>query len=147
MHYIIVMTCFCIGIAIIDLKTYRIPDILLGFFALVMLIYEGRQPSSIIIAKLAAAMLSFLLFAAVWRYSQGIGFGDVKYAALLGYLLGPDKLPFAFLVTAFLGILIYFCGIILLHWPKTTKIPYAPFLSAGAIMAVSINQNLTVGIQ
>jgi len=147
MYYTMIMTCFCIIIAIIDLKTYRIPDVLLGFFALVMLVYEGRQPPSIILTRLVAATFSFLLFAAVWYYSHGLGFGDVKYAFLLGYLLGPKRLVYAFIFTAFLGVFIYFLGVILFRWPKTTKIPYAPFLSAGAIMAVSINQTLTTGIQ
>jgi len=144
MYYNIIMTCFCIGIAIIDLKTCRIPNVLLVFFALVILIMQGNQTYELIISRLTAAAVSFLIFGAVWYYSRGIGFGDVKYAALLGYLLGPDKLPFAFLVTAFLGIFIFFGGIILFHWPKTTKIPYAPFLSAGAVMAFFVNPN-TVG--
>jgi Flp pilus assembly protein protease CpaA len=141
------MACFCIGIAIVDLKTYRIPDILLAFFALVMLVIEGSQPYAHIMAKFAAAAVSFIIFGAVWRYSQGIGFGDVKYAALLGYLLGPEKIVYAFITTAFLGFFIYLIGVLLFRWPKTTKIPYAPFLSAGAIMALSINLNTAGGIQ
>jgi len=141
MYYAIIITCFCIGIAIIDTKTYRIPDVLLVFFAMIMLIVQGTQTYTLIISRITAAAVSFLIFGAVWHYSHGIGFGDVKYAALLGYLLGLDKLPLAFLITASLGVFVFLTGIILFRWPKTTKIPYAPFLSAGAIMAVFVNPN------
>jgi leader peptidase (prepilin peptidase)/N-methyltransferase len=129
--------CFCIVIAIVDLKTYRIPDALLVFFVLFMVITEWGQPYTLVITRLVAAMLSFLLFAVIWLYSKGIGFGDVKFAAVLGYLLGYEGLVQAFFITAVLGIIIYLTGIVLFHWPKTTKIPFAPFMSAGAIMSIT----------
>jgi prepilin signal peptidase PulO-like enzyme (type II secretory pathway) len=132
--YNFILICFCIGIAIIDLKTFRIPNFMLAAFALVVIIMEGSLQYSVLIERLGAALVSFVIFSAVWYYSKGIGFGDVKYAALLGYILGPEKLMSAFLITAFLGIFIYLIGILLLRWEKTTKIPYAPFLSAGAIL-------------
>jgi len=144
MHYVIVMTCFCIGIAIYDLKTYRIPDALLVSFALVMIITQRNQTYPPVTSRIIAASVSFLIFAAVWYYSRGIGFGDVKYAALLGYFLGPDMLPLAYITTAFLGIFIFSLGVLLFRWPKTTKIPFAPFLSAGALMAVFVN-HITAG--
>ena len=139
------MSFFCIGIAIFDVITYRIPDILLIFFALVMIIIGGSQPHTTLILNLTAASVAFLLFGTVWYFSHGIGLGDVKYAALLGYLLGPERLALAFIITALLGIIIYSLGILLFHWPKTKKIPYAPFLSAGAIISLFYNQNLTGG--
>ena len=137
MYYVIIVTCFCIAIAIIDLKTFRIPDALLAFFALFLVITEGNQPYMLLIGRLAAAMLAFFLFAILWLYSKGIGFGDVKYAAVLGFLLGYERLIQAFLITAVLGIIIYLAGIILYRWPKTTKIPFAPFMSAGAIISIT----------
>jgi len=139
MHYVIVMTCFCVGIAIYDLKTYRIPDAFLVSFALVMIITQRNQTYPPATSRIIAAAVSFLIFAAVWHYSHGIGFGDVKYAALLGYFLGLDMLPLAFITTAFLGIFIFSLGVLLFRWPKTTKIPFAPFLSAGALVAVFVN--------
>jgi len=72
----------------------------------------------------------------VWYFTKGIGFGDVKYAALSGFILGVEKLVYAFLVTAFLGIIVYTTGIKVFKWPKTKKIPYAPFLSAGTIASL-----------
>jgi len=146
MYSVIVMACFCILIAVIDLKTYRIPDALLVSFAIVMTLMEGNQPYELMYLRLLTAIMSFLLFCAIWHYTKGIGFGDVKYAALLGYLLGPEMLIPAFIFTALLSFFVYFTGIIIYHWPKTLKIPYAPFLSAGAVMSIINNLNLTGGV-
>ncbi|MCL2762097.1 MAG: A24 family peptidase [Treponema sp.] len=144
--YTIIAICFCIVIAVIDIKTFRIPDVLLFSFALVLFFMEKSQPHTLLIARISTALIAFLLFGVVWYYSQGMGFGDVKYATLLGYLLGPDKLIQAFFYTALLSIVVYMLGIILFRWPKTTKIPFAPFLSAGAILALPINIQSITGV-
>jgi len=135
----LLVACFCLVIAVVDLKTYRIPDILLIAFVLAMVILEGSQPLAVVVTRLATALGVFLLFFAVWYFSGGMGLGDVKYAAVLGYLLGFDKIFQALVFTAFLSIAIYIVGILLFHWSKTTKIPFAPFLSAGAIVSVMGN--------
>jgi len=146
MFYTLIIICFLTGIAVFDLKTYRIPDVLLLLFAFVVIILEGWQPYTFFFLRLFAAVLSFLLFGIVWYFSRGIGFGDVKYACLLGYLLGPEKLVFAFVITAFLGIVVYLTVLFFFRWSKTKKIPYAPFLSAGAVASILINQNISGGI-
>jgi prepilin signal peptidase PulO-like enzyme (type II secretory pathway) len=135
--YIAITVCFCLGIAIFDLKTCRIPDILLIAFAFLIIVFDGSQPFAVAAARLVTALAVLLLFAAVWYFSRGMGLGDVKYAAVLGYILGPDRIIHALLFTAFLSIVIYVMGIFLFHWSKTVKIPFAPFLSAGAITAVT----------
>ena len=139
MYYTLVMTGFCLAIAVVDIKTFRIPDILLVVFALFIIILEERQSYLYTLVRFSSAMLSLLLFAAVWHYTQGMGLGDVKYATLLGYLLSPEKLTYAFITAALLGIIVYMIGVILFHWTKTTKIPFAPFLSAGAILALPVS--------
>jgi prepilin signal peptidase PulO-like enzyme (type II secretory pathway) len=136
--YAIVTATFCVVIALFDLKTYRIPDILLALFFLVMIIMEWSAPLELKIARYVTAVTVLLLFGVVWYFSRGMGLGDVKYAALLGYVLGPDRVIHAFLCTALLGIIIYLSGILMFHWSKTTKIPFAPFLSAGAILALGV---------
>jgi len=137
---------FCILIAIIDLKSFRIPDILLVAFTAFVIILEGSQAFTLFVFRFAVASGAFLLFGGVWYFTRGIGFGDVKYAALLGYVLGPGKIVSTFLITALLGIIVYAIGILLFSWPKTKKIPYAPFLSAGAIFSLIFNIDLIGGI-
>jgi Flp pilus assembly protein protease CpaA len=134
--YAIAIVCFCLGIAIFDLKTYRIPDILLVSFVIIMIILKENGPHIPDIARFTAALTALFIFGAVFYFSKGMGMGDVKYAAVLGYILGPDRLVHAFLYTALLSILIYLIGILLYRWPKTTKIQFAPFLSAGVILVL-----------
>jgi Flp pilus assembly protein protease CpaA len=134
--YTILMTAFCVGIALVDFKTYRIPDVLLASFVLALSIADRSLLLANVTIRLNTALAVFLLFAAVWYFSQGMGLGDVKYATVLGYLLGPDKIIQALLYTAFLSIIIYVMGIFLFRWTKTTKIPFAPFLSAGVILSI-----------
>jgi prepilin signal peptidase PulO-like enzyme (type II secretory pathway) len=134
--FTIVTVCFCVGIAIFDIKTYRIPDTLLILFALVVIVSNESKTLTNETERLAVATAVLLLFSAVWYYSRGMGLGDVKYAALLGYVLGLDGIIPALLYTALLSICIYVMGIILFHLPKTAKMPFAPFLSAGAVMVV-----------
>ncbi|MDR2965506.1 MAG: A24 family peptidase [Treponema sp.] len=130
--------CLCIGIALIDLKTYRIPDILLAFFVPVMFISDSSRAILPVSERVFTAFMAFIFFGAVWYFTNGIGFGDVKYAAVLGYVLGLERIFSAFIFTALLGIIIYAIGIIVYRWPKTTKIPFGPFLSAGAILSLGI---------
>jgi len=146
MYLATTMVCFCVGIAIFDLKTLRIPDIFLITFAVVMIIMEGSQTYTQLALRLAAAAGTFLLFGAVWYFTQGIGFGDVKYAALLGYLLGHSKIVPAFLFTALLSVIVYSIGVLFFAWSKTKKIPYAPFLSAGAVVSLIIDVNFIGGV-
>ena len=139
MYQTIVITFFCIVITIIDIKTYRIPDILLLIFFFTVIIMQGYQPYTHLIVKFSSSVITMLLFSAVWFYSRGIGLGDVKYAALLGYLLTPEKLIYTFISAAILCVIIYMIGVVLFRWSKITKIPFAPFLSAGVILALTVN--------
>jgi len=146
MNYTLVMICFFTAIAFVDIKIYRIPDLLLAAFAIVIIIIEGKLSYMVITDKFIAAAIAFFIFSFVWYFSHSMGFGDVKYAALLGYLLGCEKLVYAFLLTALAGFAVFFLGIMFFRWPKTTKIPFAPFMSAGAIIAINANFNLLGGI-
>jgi len=89
-----------------------------------------------IISRLLVSTIVLFLFSAVWYFSKGLGLGDVKYAALLGFILVPEILIKALFTTALLGLVVFMTGIFIFKWSKETKIPYAPFLSMGAIFAV-----------
>jgi len=132
----VVITIFCIVIAIYDLKTLRIPDAFIIIFSIAMILTERNILNYINVSHFAALTLSFLLFGSLWCYTQGIGFGDVKFASILGFFLGMENIVYAFFITACTGILIYLIGVLILQLPKNTKIPYAPFLSAGALFAI-----------
>jgi prepilin signal peptidase PulO-like enzyme (type II secretory pathway) len=134
--YAIVVTGFCTGIAAFDLKTYRIPDSLLALFVPVMLIPEKGRTDIPISGRLAASLAVLIIFGAVWYFSKGIGMGDVKYAAVLGFILSPDRLIPALLFTGIICIIVYSIGLFFCNWSKEARLPFAPFLSAGVIMSL-----------
>ena len=130
-----VVICFCTLIAIIDVKTYRIPDLLLVCFASFMALMYRHDPS--IMVRLASSLAALLIFGGIYISTRGMGFGDVKYAAVLGYILNFDRLVPAFFISALLALLVYLAGMLLFRWKKKVRIPFAPFLSCGAIAAIT----------
>ena len=129
-----VVICFCTLIAVIDVKTYRIPDLLLVCFAAVMAILYRDDP--LIMLRLFSSLTALLIFGAVFITTGGMGLGDVKYAVVLGYILNLDRLVPAFLISALLALMVYTAGMLLFRWKKIVRIPFAPFLSCGAIAAI-----------
>ena len=131
----VVVICFCTLIAVIDVKTYRIPDLLLVCFVSVMAILYRDDP--FIMLRLVSSLIAFLIFGAVFITTGEMGLGDVKYAVVLGYILNFDRLVPAFFIAALLALLVYTAGMLLFRWKKIVRIPFAPFLSCGAIAAIA----------
>ena len=85
---------------------------------------------------IAALGLAGFLFVAAVAYPGGMGMGDVKLALLIGALLGPTT-PVAFMLTLLLALvptvfLIARHG----HGARRLAIPFAPFMAAGAVIAL-----------
>jgi prepilin signal peptidase PulO-like enzyme (type II secretory pathway) len=126
-----------VPITVIDLRSYRIPDALslggLGLLATVDL--AASCPA--LLWNAAAAAFAFLLFWAVRALTGGLGFGDVKYAALLGWFAGPRLLPAAFFSAAAAG-LVYALIALRLHRRKAgDRVAFGPFLSIGGLAAAA----------
>ena len=87
-----------------------------------------------------AGTVAFALFFAVWWFvPQGMGFGDVRLAGTIGLTAGYLSLLHAYV--AFLaGFLIGLCfGLVLMAVAgsgRRTRIPFAPSLALGAVIAV-----------
>jgi prepilin signal peptidase PulO-like enzyme (type II secretory pathway) len=130
-----IFVIFSIPISLIDLRSRRIPDLLsfpcfiLLFFARFLLTPQ-RLPGCLI-----AAIFGMLLFYCVRSSTKGLGLGDVKFAAVIGLFCGfPCLLP-AFLIAALLGIAV---ALFLQTGGRPCPLPFAPFLSVGAIIAYEL---------
>jgi leader peptidase (prepilin peptidase)/N-methyltransferase len=68
---------------------------------------------------------------------EALGFGDVKFAAMLGAFLGWQNLILILILASFLGSVV---GIAMIYFTrkkgKSSYIPFGPFLVAGALIAV-----------
>ena len=90
-------------------------------------------------AGIGAAASFAVLFAIWWLAPRGIGFGDVRLSALIGLATGWIGLLDVYIAIASAFILGLFIGVTMSGLRGTgrrTRIPFAPALAAGAIVAV-----------
>ncbi|MER3522350.1 MAG: prepilin peptidase [Acidimicrobiia bacterium] len=134
-------TVVFVSVAIIDAKTKRIPRKLV-YWGLVMVIplsvvvavYEAR-PAALIIALASSMGYGIALFAIHSIDPRWMGFGDVRYAFFLGWVLGYFGwwYPLAgFMLALVIGSVV---GLTLVAVGKSRlgkTIPFGPFLSLGA---------------
>jgi leader peptidase (prepilin peptidase)/N-methyltransferase len=133
----LVVALAALPLAVIDLACLRLPDLLVvpaGLVVLGLVVAFGPAPRAV----LAAATLggAYLVLALLPR--SGLGYGDVKLAAVLGLALGwlgwRWVLIGAVLPYAFAGPV----AIVLLATRKLRRdsaLPFGPYLLAGALVA------------
>ncbi|MCL6095119.1 MAG: A24 family peptidase [Actinobacteria bacterium] len=129
----------------IDLEHQMIPKrivyitlLLCAAILIIYSLYDGDISRIIIGAICGISAFSFFLLIHL-IVPSGMGFGDVRLSGLIGGLLGwlriEDVLAGIFSAFFLAGII----GLVLLVLPgktRKTRIPFAPFLSAGAVVAV-----------
>lgn len=137
LNYIFVL--LTLFLAIIDYSTMRLPDKLTIPLVGVGLLHSGLMGSHILIQNgLAALIIGGLFFFIALVYPRGMGMGDVKYVTALALFLGFFAVIVTLTLATVLAILIG--GIILAMKKKTIKdqIPFGPFLTIGAWLAMII---------
>ena len=129
---------FCVVLVVlsaIDLERFIVPNrIVLPAAAVVLVAKTAVHPS---VEWLAAGLgASLFLFLAALAYPRGMGMGDVKLALLLGFALGRTVpvAMFAGMLAALLPSLV----LIARHGSpgRKMKIPFAPFLAFGGVLAL-----------
>ena len=132
--YLLFISLLVIFVA--DLKYQIIPDsmIVLGVLGA---LWAG--------AYFLPAIGSFAFLYLVWALTRGkgLGFGDVKFAFLMGLLLGFPGVVIAFYVAFLTGAA---CGVILMvarYKTWKSKIAFGPFLVLGTVVALIWQPQLT----
>ncbi len=122
-----------------DLKYQIIPDSIQIAFFVSSLIVAGNAIDVTIFAKKAAAALIIMApiyFLHAVTKGKGMGFGDVKLAFTIGFLLGIKGGIAALYIGFILGAAV---GLILLGFKKKglrSKIPFGPFLVLGVLIVL-----------
>lgn len=145
----LVFTAFLVALSGIDLDTFLLPKKLVwpSFFAGVVLLggaslLQGDSRSAVEAAIGAAAAFG-VLFLVHFISPKGMGFGDVRLAAVLGLHLGwlmlgqvAVGLFLSFALSAVIGVALIATG----RKTRKDKVPFGPFLAAGTLLAVLVGE-------
>lgn len=126
-----------------DLKYRIIPDQVVLFLIILILLYLFINRTDIWLYLLSGlTMSSFLLMLLLITRGRGMGLGDVKFAFLMGLILGFPSIIIAFYLSFLTGAL--FSLILILSGKKTIKatIPFGPFLAVATIVSLFYGQSL-----
>lgn len=116
-------------ISVCDIRTGRIPDCMTALFFAAAFCKDLFLSPKTIPESLSCAFLFFLIFFSVSVLTKGLGMGDAKLAAVLGYCEGFFGASLSLSIASVLGLLAF----MLLPAEKrdAAKLPFAPFMSAG----------------
>lgn len=122
-------------LAVIDLRTYLLPDILtlplLWMGLLYQLLFQPLMLPSAVIGAMAGYLI---LWSFYWLFKrltgkEGMGFGDFKLLAALGAWLGWEMLPLLLIVSAGLGAIIGLTLQATMPRLRGQPMPFGPFLA------------------
>lgn len=139
----LVLATALMAVTITDLEQRIIPNkILLVTMVAGVAIAAIFDPSSLPERVIAGAAAGGLLFLAALAYPRGMGLGDVKLAAVMGFFLGRNVAP-ALLVALVAGSVV---GLALIAREgasaRKKAIPFGPFLALGALVGLLAGNQL-----
>lgn len=139
----LVLVTALMAVTITDLERRIIPNkILLAATAIGFAIVVVADPASLPERAIAAAAAGGLLFTAALLYPRGMGLGDVKLAAVMGFFLGQNVAPALFV--ALLSGSVVGLALIAREGASARKraIPFGPFLAFGALVGLLFGTQL-----
>lgn len=119
---------------VLDVITY--PGMALAFGASFLPAGPGAVDSLLGGALGLAAMALPLIIYWIYRHDMGMGEGDVKLGALIGLMSGYPSVLVALLLSVMTGGLVAAALLVLGVKKRTDPIPFAPFLTASAMVAL-----------
>lgn len=140
-YYLVFISLLVIFVA--DFKYQIIPDsmVVLGMIGAAFVV--GLKTDNLLTGVVSAL---FFLFLYLVTRGRGMGFGDVKFALLMGYLAGFPKIIVAFYVAFLTGAVM---GVILILGGKKklkSKISFGPFLVLGLVVSLIWGDKLSLWI-
>lgn len=131
-----------VAIFFIDLDHHIIPNVIVMPAAVIGLVAMTAIEPDLwydwLIAGIASAVFFFLV--AIIR-PGGMGMGDVKLAAMMGFYLGRAVLValfLGFMLGAVVGVGLMMAG----HKGRKSRVPFGPFLAIGSIVALFFGEAL-----
>lgn len=145
--FLITFLIFSIPASVIDIKQKRIPDWIVFPGTAALLGLRAFSFGDPLVRILLEMISGSLIFIGIHFLTKGkLGMGDVKFAALMGVFLGFPGWFVAAGLASLPGLMFALTGLISGRLNKSSKIPFAPFLTAGSIWAYFINYDFLLKI-
>jgi len=131
-----VFLLIAVPICIVDLRELRIPDILslggIALFICLKLVF-GQESFGRLAAEFFVGFGVFWLIRVVSRGKLGLG--DAKLSALIAVAIGLSAWFASIFIASVIGLVFAAVAIGLFKMDRRTRLPFAPFLTAGAAIA------------
>lgn len=134
--------------AVIDLRTQLLPDILTLPLLWAGLLYQLLFQPIMLPAAVIGAMTGYLvLWSVYWLFKlvtgkDGMGYGDFKLLAALGAWVGWQTLPLVLIIAAGLGALFGIAWQLVRKDQRGMPMPFGPFLALGGWVALLMGDSL-----
>lgn len=130
--------CALLICAATDLLAYRVPNVITYPAILGAIAAAAFMPGAGLYDALFGGLLAggILLLPAIFTGGVGMGMGDVKLALFVGLAVGFQLVPIALLVMALGGGMVALALLVSGQRKRGEPIPYAPFISAGALVTL-----------
>lgn len=138
----VVLTCFLIALAFIDLDTQLLPDSMtlpLLWLGLLFNLSGVFVPLPVAVIGAMAGYLS--LWSIYWLFKlatgkEGMGYGDFKLLAALGAWFGWTALPAVILLASVVGAAVGIALIVAARHGREVPIPFGPYLAGAGLLAL-----------
>lgn len=146
----LLLAALVVGFALYDIHHRRVPNkalaLSLPFFLsapfLLTAVQSPAQGVTILLGALLGSAIGFgvLLTAALLsKEGAGVGGGDIKLAAALGFAYGANAILGILLVASFLCILAAIVNSRAKHGQELLSLPFVPFMATGCLVVASIH--------
>ncbi len=138
----VVLTCFLIALAFIDLDTQLLPDSMTLPLLWLGLLFNLSGVFAPLPAAVIGAMAGYLsLWSIYWLFKlatgkEGMGYGDFKLLAALGAWFGWTALPAVILLASVVGAAVGIVLIVAARHGREVPIPFGPYLAGAGLLAL-----------
>jgi leader peptidase (prepilin peptidase)/N-methyltransferase len=138
---------FGIQLSIIDFKSHRLPNMLVGLFALteiLILVGIGFVESDLrrLATAIGVAIATMSIYVLLYFISRGaLGMGDVKFAFPLGLCVGwysADQWLVAIFVSFLIAGLVAVIGLATKRITRKSRLAFGPYMFAGTLIVTSV---------
>ena len=145
---LIILTIFFIIIFFIDLKHYIIPNeltfplMLIGFIKS----FDPNLNQSLFPNYINSLIGGFFGYSIIWsiiffyktlRKKEGMGLGDAKLIAVVGFWFGWFSIPFTIFISSMVALIFSIPSLINKTKDMSTQIPFGPFIIIGCLIYVT----------